>query len=352
MKKELVSVVVPVYNVEKYIEKCINSLINQTYDDLEILLINDGSMDNSIDILNKYKKLDDRVIVIDRPNKGSIYTRLEGFRLSTGKYVMFVDSDDWLELVAIEKSLDVMKEYNTDIVKFNMIKEFVEENRKLRIEGAYKSIKYISKKDFDTTLYPIVLNTYKCNSMCAQLVRKDAVIKLDVNEFSISMGDDLFCNLEIITKINNIVFLPEFYYHYRYVNNSITTTISLEKLQSNLIDTYKVYTTFYKYIKIWNINTDENLNIVKNRVIKEVTFCLIPLVISKLKYKDKLKVTKYANQLIRNDINDINTKEFNLFIRLFLEKKYTLFLMFSFCKIKVLYQIKKMFKNILVVINK
>ena len=352
MKKELVSIIVPVYNVERYVEKCISSLINQTYDELEILLINDGSMDNSINILNKYKYLDYRIIVIDRGNKGSIYTRLEGFRLSTGKYVMFVDSDDWLDLCTVQNSLDIMREYNVDVVKFNMVKEFLDENRKRRIDGCYEDIEYILKKDFGNGLYPFVLNTYKCNSMCAQLIRKDAVVELEGNEMSISMGDDLLYNLEILTKINSIVFLPKFYYHYRYANNSITTIFSLKKIQSNLIDTYKVYTEFYKYLTMWNINTDKNLIIVNKRVIKEVAFCLIPLIISEMGYKDKLEVTRYANGLIKNELNNINTKEFDLFIRLFTQKKYTLFLLFSFCKIKIPYKIKKIIKHILIVINK
>ena len=97
-----ISIIVPVYNAQKYLKKCIDSIINQTYKNIEILLINDGSKDKSLKICKEYEKKDSRIIVIDKQNKGVSNTRNVGIKKSTGDYIVFIDSDDCFELDAIE----------------------------------------------------------------------------------------------------------------------------------------------------------------------------------------------------------------------------------------------------------
>lgn len=94
---ELVSIIIPVFNAEKYIEKCVNSLINQTYKNIEIIIVNDGSKDNSIDIINKLKKKDNRIIVIDKENEGVSKTRTAGIENANGEFLMFIDADDFVD---------------------------------------------------------------------------------------------------------------------------------------------------------------------------------------------------------------------------------------------------------------
>ena len=98
-----ISVIVPVYNVEKYLKKCLNSLINQTLNDIEIICVDDGSTDSSIEILKEFELKDDRIIVISQKNEGAATSRNKGINLAKGEYISFVDSDDWLELDAFEK---------------------------------------------------------------------------------------------------------------------------------------------------------------------------------------------------------------------------------------------------------
>ena len=93
----LISVIVPIYNSEKYLPKCIESILSQTYKNLELILINDGSTDNSLNICNYYKSLDNRIIVIDKPNEGVSATRNLGIKIAKGDYLGFVDSDDYIE---------------------------------------------------------------------------------------------------------------------------------------------------------------------------------------------------------------------------------------------------------------
>ena len=95
-----VSIIVPVYNTENYIERCLNSLVNQTLEDIEIIVVNDGSTDNTGKILQKYR---DKIKIIEQKNSGIATTRNKGLEIATGKYIAFVDSDDWLEIDEIEK---------------------------------------------------------------------------------------------------------------------------------------------------------------------------------------------------------------------------------------------------------
>ena len=95
--KPEVSVIIPVYNVEKYLERCLDSVINQSFTDIEIICVNDGSTDNSLEILKYYEQMDDRVIVIDKENQGLSETRNLGINISNGKYITFIDSDDWIK---------------------------------------------------------------------------------------------------------------------------------------------------------------------------------------------------------------------------------------------------------------
>lgn len=121
MKKDI-SIIVPIYNSEKYLKKCIDSIINQDKKELEIILVNDGSTDNSLDIINSYK--DDRIRVFNNNNQGIGKTRNFGIKKANGKYIMFLDSDDYLEYNACSKLYEKIKKDNLDLVicDFNIIK--------------------------------------------------------------------------------------------------------------------------------------------------------------------------------------------------------------------------------------
>ena len=97
LNKPTVSVIIPVYNVEQYLSKCLDSVINQTFKNIEIICINDGSTDNSLKILNEYAMADKRIIVINQENSGVYAARNKGLQIANGKYISFVDSDDWIE---------------------------------------------------------------------------------------------------------------------------------------------------------------------------------------------------------------------------------------------------------------
>ena len=120
----LVSIVIPVFNVEKYLSECLDSVISQNYDNLEIICVNDGSTDNSYRILERYQKGDQRIVLINQNNLGLAAARNTGLRFANGSFVMFVDSDDWLDLDALEKMYSLAKKDNSDIVICDMVDHY------------------------------------------------------------------------------------------------------------------------------------------------------------------------------------------------------------------------------------
>ena len=115
-KKPLVSVIVAVYNQEPYVGKCLKSIINQTYRNLQIIVVNDGSTDDSLKIIERYKEKDNRIVVISKKNDGVAFARRDGLHIAEGKYVIFVDSDDYLTLSATEKLVELSEKYQVDSV--------------------------------------------------------------------------------------------------------------------------------------------------------------------------------------------------------------------------------------------
>ena len=128
--EEKVSIIIPIYNAEKYIKRCIDTIINQTYKNIEIIIKNDGSTDNSINLINKYKNKDNRIIVINQKNAGVSVARNNGIKKRDGTYVMFVDIDDWIELTMVEEMVKIIKEQEVDIVRCNFFRNYEDNTQK------------------------------------------------------------------------------------------------------------------------------------------------------------------------------------------------------------------------------
>ena len=119
MESPIISVVIPVYNQEKYVGKCIRSVLEQSFQDFEVILVNDGSTDNSLRICQKYAKKDQRVKIIDKPNEGRTQARKDGVLLAHGEYVFFIDNDDYLEKNAFSTLVQLADTYGLDLVAGN-----------------------------------------------------------------------------------------------------------------------------------------------------------------------------------------------------------------------------------------
>ena len=146
--QELVSVIIPVYNVEKYLSKCLDSIVNQTYNNLQIILVNDGTKDNSLEICQNYQNKDSRIQVINKENGGLSSARNKGLEYAEGKYCLFVDSDDYVELDLIESAVSKMEEVNADMVVFGFERfyEGTENTEIFRVQNANDEISDPNKR--------------------------------------------------------------------------------------------------------------------------------------------------------------------------------------------------------------
>lgn len=191
-----ISVIVPVYNVEKYLEQCLNSIIGQSYQDLEIILINDGSTDQSGGICDEFAKRDHRIKVIHQLNGGVSVARNVGIEISTGEYITFVDSDDWLELVMYETMINQLKQIEAiDMLMCDTI--LIKHEEKIKITEIIRS-GYYSKAAIISELYPTL------------------IVKEDFGKIPIVSTWNLLISRIILTK-NNIRFDPALRYSEDYL---------------------------------------------------------------------------------------------------------------------------------------
>lgn len=210
-EKYLVSVIVPVYNVEKYLGRCIESILKQTYKNIELILINDGSDDNSLEICNKFSDTDKRIRVIDKENTGVSSTRNLGIELAKGRYLCFIDSDDYVENTYIEKLVCNVCEntvtfcgYFIDTYKDNG--DVLSTIRKYQENGS-TAVKANLADVFHQGFLSVIWN----KMYDVEILRKNE-IKFDKK---LSLGEDLLFNLEYLkTGIDNFAFVDIPLYHY------------------------------------------------------------------------------------------------------------------------------------------
>ena len=243
-----ISIIVPVYNVEKYIRKCLDSILNQTFKEFELILVNDGSIDNSGKICDEYALKDKRIKVIHKKNGGLSSARNAGLDVVRGEYIGFVDSDDWIEPNMYELLYKVAKFKNADIVACNY-SQFKEKNKLLKKDGIY--LNKIEEIELEKLYEHILEKKYPQIYWSAwnKLWKRDLIGNLRFKEGRI-YEDKLFL-YEIIYRNNEkkIYKINDELYHYRIDNISITRSIigikNLDYLK-NIIDIYKVIPSKYR----------------------------------------------------------------------------------------------------------
>lgn len=214
-KEELISVIIPIYNVEKYLKTCIESVIQQTYKNLEIILVNDGSTDNCLNICNKYKAKDSRIKVINKKNGGLADARNVGLENSTGIYIAFVDSDDFIEKDMYEMLYKELEDNRADIAGCDYYIYHTLKNSKSDI--------ITKEKEIMTTEEALIkMNQLRGFgiSACNKLYRKEIFkeIRFPVGRIS----EDWFIMYKILDKAKKIVYNPVAKYYYRQRTGSIT----------------------------------------------------------------------------------------------------------------------------------
>lgn len=225
MEEILVSIIVPVYNSEKYIQRCIDSLINQTISNIEIILINDGSTDNSLKILNEYAKKDIRIKIIDKENGGVSSARNSGIEVARGRYISFVDADDWCEENMFELMYDMAEKHNCDIVTSGYSMDNVD-GKNISTKIASKSIIANNEQDIGK-----VIHNSNISYAFTKLYKRNIINDNDIrfNE-KLSMGEDATFVCDYLMNINSAGVINRSLYHYVRCNSESLSTKFVENI--------------------------------------------------------------------------------------------------------------------------
>ena len=222
--QDLISVIIPIYRVEDYLEECIQSIIHQTYRNLEIILVDDGSDDGCGEICDRYASMDARIKVIHQKNRGLDGARKAGISAATGEYVGYVDGDDWIEPEMYERLIEFAKKYDVDVVESGVIDSWIEDS-KTRVsylpEGVFKG------KTFEKEIEPKLLYCGKffrygiSPYVWNKLFKRELLYSFQmIKEILNSTADDVVVTIPSIAKAKSLYITYECYYHYRVRENS------------------------------------------------------------------------------------------------------------------------------------
>jgi len=221
-----ISVIIPVYNKEKYIKKCLESLINQTLTEIEIICINDGSTDDSLRIIEEYSKQDSRIKVFSQENKGPGHARNQGLKYSKGEYIAFIDADDWIEIDSLELLYDNAKKYDSELVFFNAIEHLPNNQLNKRtyfpedIEGVFN---YKNKKD-------IVMNNFLI--VCTKLHKFSFLKENDIQFSDSELFEDVFFHIKSTINAEKITYVNKYFYNYRRTEKNTRQSDSIKSNKS------------------------------------------------------------------------------------------------------------------------
>jgi len=329
---KMVNVIVPVYNCEIYLGKCIDSILKQTYKNIEVIIINDGSNDSSYEIAKRFSKLDKRIKLINQENKGVSVSRNVGLENSTGEYVLFVDADDYIENNMVELLVNASEKYDAQITSSGL---FVEE---ISSDHLKKTLVSIAFNDGDTIVlnneelrcvFPKKLATTVFHSVFAKLYRLDYIrINSVFFDPKISLGEDYLFNLPLFRKIDKYAYLNRPLYHYNkgYSNNTLSGKYRTDMFEVEL----KLFNATISILNSWNPDKKHF-----DRYVYEVFFNNIHLVLknetspynTSTKWK-KLQRLKYITN--QKEVRDLTSQTF------FRPRGYKRYLIFYLLKLKVL----------------
>ena len=215
MKEEKkVSIIVPIYNAQDTIENCVNSIINQTYKNIEIILVNDGSKDKSLEICYNLKKTDNRIIVIDKKNEKVSKTRNKGIEVAKGEYIMFVDADDIIELDMIEELTRGIQFFDLCACNYKKI-----ENEKVSIKSNIEPFNTTKINEYIEMLKPEMLFNQLWNKIYRANIIKENNIKFNEH---IQVGEDYLFNINYIANANSVNYINNPLYKYTIQENSLS----------------------------------------------------------------------------------------------------------------------------------
>ena len=323
----IISIIVPVYNVEQFLGQCLESLVNQTLKEIEIICVNDGSKDNSRRILEEYRERDSRVIIIDKENEGVSVARNKGIEMAQGKYLMFVDSDDWIELTTCCNALMQIKKENADVVIWSYIREFKNQSIPKKIWNEDHLV--FEKHEVQDKLHRRMIGLLgeelqepeNADALCtiwgkiykSDIIKKNHIKFEDIRE--IGTYEDGMFNLSVFGFVNKAVYINEFLYHYRKFNEDSVTS----RYNPKLSEQWKVlFGKMRSYIKD-NKLSDEYFRALDNRIALSVLGLGLNILSSDSSTVKKISMLKeiLASEMYKNAYRHLEIKRFPLHWRVF-----------------------------------
>ncbi len=290
--KSLISIIIPVYNSANYLEKCLDSILSQSYANFEAICIDDSSTDNSLEILQKYSEKDARIKVIHKKNEGVSLARNAGLDSAQGEFLLFVDSDDWIEKCTCEIAIQKMSQEEADVVMWPYIRERENESKKKVIfnhdavfdqtgiqEKLHRRMIGIIDQELEQPENADALCTVWGKLYRRSIVEENCLRFYDIRKIG-SYEDGLF-NLQYFQYANKAIYINQYFYHYRRTNDSSIT----EGYNSHLNRQWAVlFKIMADYIADHNLN-EKYMQALKNRI----SLSLIPLGINEISKKGPVK---------------------------------------------------------------
>lgn len=218
-----ISIIVPVFNVEKYLSECLNSLINQTLKDIEIICVDDGSTDSSPSILEEFHNKDERVKIIRQENSGVSVARNNGIAIAQGEYVGFVDSDDWVDADFFEKLYNASQKFGAEVVAGDFLWH---KGNSQKPKMKYKDEKFYTEtsEKMKNALIP------KFNYTCNKIFERESLLKLNIPFEKGRYYEDMIWLVQVIYYLHGFATVPNTFYHYRRHGESIVMQTSAKHL--------------------------------------------------------------------------------------------------------------------------
>lgn len=276
-----VSIIVPVYNTSDYLTRCLDSILSQTYSNWELIIIDDGSKDNSLNICNEYASKNKQITVLSQVNSGVSSARNRGIEVSTGEFITFIDSDDWISPDYLEMLINKQQETNSDIVVGNL--SIVDEEINKSIPFPSENL-LLTREEFLKLfgkLYSETLISGPCVKLYSSDIIKNHSIQFDPNR---NLGEDLIFNLEYLTFCNRLCFFSQVIYFYRSVYNfSLSHKFNLNKTEIQ----YALYKNVLEFCKKQGCLDVTNQKYINTSFFRQTYIQMQNIILSDLKTKEK-----------------------------------------------------------------
>lgn len=315
----LISIVIPIYNTSSMLSKCLDSVVHQTYTNLEIILVNDGSTDNSLEIIMSYKETDARIKVVNKENGGLSSARNAGLKIATGRYVLHIDSDDWIELNMCESLISVAEGADVDIVSCDVF--FETPGRTSIRKEPYSNCEF-----GDSFLYKYIVKK-GLNSVCNKLIRMELYNGNGIMHYEdISLGEDFSALLRLVVVSQSICHVNKPFYHYNLKSSGMSRGI-----KKNVMEYYRGVSKVEDFYRSHGFSTDFFPLLRLKVAYSELSQCSLKKA-WQLGYSDYKVLAKFFLEEMPSIVQNTLYKKVNLKYKLFLHayrmyyfmcKKYT-----------------------------